>query len=249
MAKKIYEITRNFLKSGLNALGFDLIRTNKLARFNLCGLKHLNINTVIDVGANQGQFARAMQAHFPQASFICYEPLSEPFAVLQSWANESQRKVRACNLALGNRDGEAQMFFHRAFSPSSSLLPNTKLGESLFPATKSQECTTVKLATLDHALQGLELIENILIKLDVQGYEDRVLEGGQKIFGKAAACILEISLDDLYEGQADFRGLFAQFDRMNYRYAGNLDQVHAADGHIIYLDAVFVRRGAGLGYE
>jgi len=234
------------MKSCLNAVGFDLIRTNKLSQFNLCGLKSLHIKTIIDVGANQGQFVRSMSAHFPQAKFFCFEPLPEAYAVLQNWANGRQDSVRMFNLALGNQDGEAQMFFHRDFSPSSSLLANTITGEKLFPATKNQERMTVKVLTLDHALQNTKLEDNILIKLDVQGYEDRVLEGGKEMFSKAIACILEISLDSLYDGQADFRELYTQLDQMNYRYAGNLDQVHAQDGHVIYLDAVFVRKDVNL---
>lgn len=112
----------------------------------------------------------------------------------------------------------------------------------MFPATKNKEWLRVKLLTLDHALQNEELEDQILIKLDVQGYEDRVIEGGKEIFAKATACILEISLDSLYEGQADFRGLSTQMDQMKYRYGGNLDQVHAEDGHVIYVDAVFLKR-------
>lgn len=244
MSKKVYEFVRGFTKSALNAMGFDIIRTSKLAQFNLCGLKSLSIKTIIDVGANTGQFSRWMSAHFPNAVILCFEPLPEPYAALQNWANEGPNKVQIFNLAIGNKDGEAQMFFHPDFSPSSSLLANTVLGEKLFPTAKNQERVTVKLLTLDHALQDKKLENNILIKLDVQGYEDRVLEGGKEIFAKATACILEISLDSLYEGQADFRELYNQLDRMNYRYAGNLDQVHGEDGHVIYLDAVFVKRDA-----
>ena len=225
-------------------MGFDLIRTSKLSQFNLCGLKNMSIKTIIDVGANTGQFARSMIAHFPEARFLCFEPLPEPYATLQAWANERPNRVQIFNLAIGEQDGEAQMYFHRDFSPSSSLLANTATGEKMFPVTKNQERVTVKLLTLDHALRNAKLEDNVLIKLDVQGYEDRVLEGGKEVFGKAVACILEISLDNLYEGQADFRELYARLDQMNYRYAGNLNQIHAEDGHVIYFDAVFVRRDA-----
>lgn len=242
----LYEIVRRIIKSFLNTIGFDLIRTNKLSQFNLCGLKNLNIKTIIDVGANTGQFARSMSVHFPTANFLCFEPLPEPFAALQDWANERPNKIKVFNVAIGNQDGETKMYFHRDFSPSSSLLANTSLGEKMFPATKNQELVTVKLLTLDHALQTKKLEDGILIKLDVQGFEDRVIAGGKETFNKATACILEISLDNLYDGQADFRGLYNQLDQMNYRYAGNLNQVHGEDGHVIYLDAVFVKRNANI---
>ncbi|MBN2117227.1 MAG: FkbM family methyltransferase [Anaerolineales bacterium] len=240
--KNVYEVVRRLTRSSLNSIGFDLIRTSKLAEFNLCGLRKIPIKTIIDIGANTGQFARSMRARFPEANFLCFEPLPEPYTMLQNWVNKTPDRVQSFNVAIGNQDGETQMFFHRDFSPSSSLLANTAIGEKIFPVTKNQERVTIKLSTLDHALQNIKLEDKILIKLDVQGYEDRVLEGGEVTFGKAAACILEISLDDLYVGQADFRGLYNRLDQMNYRYAGNLSQVYAEDGHVIYLDSVFVRR-------
>jgi len=40
--------------------------------------------------------------------------------------------------------------------------------------------------------------------MDVQGYEDRVIRGGAKVFASARACLLEINLDALYERQASF---------------------------------------------
>ncbi len=242
ISKNSYEFVRRLIKSSLNSIGFDFIRTSKLAEFNLCGLKSIPFKTIIDIGANTGQFARWMSVHFPEAAFLCFEPLPEAYTTLQSWANERSNRVQTFNLALGDQDGETQMFFHRDFSPSSSLLANTAMGEKIFPVTKNQERVTIKILTLDHALQNIRVEGDILIKLDVQGYEDRVLAGGQETLSKAAACILEISLDGLYVGQADFRGLYNLLDRMNYRYAGNLNQVYAEDGHIVYLDAVFVRR-------
>lgn len=244
VSKTFYEISRNLIKSCLNTAGFDLIRTKKLAQFNLCGLKSLSIKTIIDVGANTGQFARSMSAYFPEANFYCFEPLPGPYAVLKAWANERPDRVRTFNLAIGNQDGEAQMFFHREFSPSSSMLANTTIGEKLYPATKNRDRVNVKLMTLDRALQNTQLEDNILIKLDVQGYEDRVLEGGNETLRKATACILEVSLDSLYEGQADFRELYSRLDQINFCYAGNLDQVYAKDGHVIYLDAVFIKKAA-----
>ncbi|MGB5080632.1 MAG: hypothetical protein WBO23_07800, partial [Burkholderiales bacterium] len=56
------------------------------------------------------------------------------------------------------------------------------------------------------------------------------------------SCIVEISLDALYEGQAGFRQLLTMLEDMGYRYGGNLDQAYGDDGHCIFLDAVFLKR-------
>ncbi|MGC8829190.1 MAG: FkbM family methyltransferase [Verrucomicrobiia bacterium] len=101
----------------------------------------------------------------------------------------------------------------------------------------------MKQTTLDKAVEtfNIPLEPEILIKLDVQGYEDRVIKGGKKTFEMARACILEINLDELYVGQPSFKDIYLLLYYNGYRYAGNLNQSLAEDGHIIAIDAVFLR--------
>lgn len=133
------------------------------------------------------------------------------------------------------------MFFHYEHNPSSSFLRTTETCEKYFPFTKFQTTVSVKMTTLDKWSREISerLEPEILIKLDVQGFEDRVIRGGVEIFKKAKACILEVCLDRLYEGQADFKELINMLYDLGFKYAGNLDQCYADDGHVIYIDAVF----------
>jgi hypothetical protein len=57
----------------------------------------------------------------------------------------------------------------------------------------------------------------------------------------AKACILEVCLDKLYEGQAEFKGIIELLYELGFKYAGNLDQSYADDGHVTFIDAVFVK--------
>lgn len=146
-------------------------------------------------------------------------------------------------MAIGDEEGEIGMYAHVDFSPSSSLLATTDVCTKQYPFTRAQEEVLVKLTTLDTQLRATALKRDVLVKMDVQGYEDRVIRGGGEILAKAAACILEVSLDKLYDGQPDFKELVLLLDRLQYRYAGNLEQSYAEDGHVIYFDAVFIRSG------
>ena len=232
------------VKAGFNKLGLDLIRAGNSPSHTLLGLRSRPIRTVIDVGANTGQFAKKISGLLPDARIYCFEPLPEPYAALDKWEKTQNGRVVPLNLAVGEKESEVEMFLHEEHTPSSSLLATTKLTEQYYPFTKGQHRIVVRQATLDAALGEVrdKLSSEILIKLDVQGYEDRVIDGGANIFGKASACILEVSLDKLYEGQADFKQLFMKLDHLGYRYAGNLDQAYAADGHCVFLDAVFLNK-------
>ena len=162
---------------------------------------------------------------------------------MDKWSKQKNGKVKAFNLALGDSECEVEMFYHTEHSTSSSILETTEVCKKYYPFTKSQQTIKVKQTTLDKAIETFNIPMNpeILIKLDVQGYEDRVIKGARLIFSKAKACILEVCLDKLYEGQANFEQIFTLLNGIGYIYAGNLGQTYADDGHVIFIDAVFVR--------
>jgi len=238
---------KKLVRAGLNRAGFDVVglrHSPNRTRQTLLGLRSRPIRTVIDVGANTGQFSREVSGLLPSAKFYCFEPLPDPFAALSAWAETQLGRVLPFNLAIGEREGATEMFLHEDHTPSSSLLATTRLAEQYYPFKKRQKRVSVMQTTLDAALAEVhdKLLPEILIKLDVQGYEDRVIAGGIRTFARASACIMEISLDTLYEGQAGFRHLLTMLDDMGYRYGGNLNQAYGEDGHCIFLDAVFLKR-------
>lgn len=220
-----------------------ILKDSIVRRRKLLGLRTLPIDTIIDIGANEGQFAKSISKVFPKANIYCFEPLPYPFKKLSKWA-ENHKGCKVFNYALGDREGNVELFYHLDHSPSSSLLKSTKVCEKLYPLTKKQTSISVKLTTLDKAMADISepLIPDVLIKIDVQGYEDRVIRGGTETFSKARACILEIGLDKLYENQAEFKDILYLFNDLGFHYAGNLQQVYGDNGHVIYIDAVFMKQ-------
>jgi hypothetical protein len=124
------------------------------------------------------------------------------------------------------------------------MLSTSVHGEALIPDMRAQSDVTVPVVTLDGALSdlGCELVPEILLKLDVQGFEDRVLRGATSLLGRVNACLLEVSLDDIYVGQARFKDLVDVLDGHGLHYAGNLQQSYGDDGRVMWLDALFARR-------
>lgn len=234
---------KDALRSGLNRVGFDIVRIHRSPKITLLGIAQLDIRTVIDVGANEGQFAHLISGFFPRADLYCFEPLRGPYAELESWAQTQDGRVHCFHLALGDHEGTVDMHLHQEHTPSSSLLEATDTCHRIYPQTRSERLVPVRLSTLDWALGGLvdEMEFEILLKLDVQGFEDRVLRGGAHVVSKCRALLLEVSLEPLYEQQASFHGIAALAYELGFRYAGNLDQTYGDDGRVVFLDAVFVR--------
>jgi FkbM family methyltransferase len=240
-------VTRKTLRSALSGLlrpvGFDLIRRYRVPRTTFMGLRRFPINTIVDVGANRGQFAEEALAFFPHAHIISFEPQPSVFEALTRRAATRSGHITPVNVALGDTEGTTRMQVHVDWDYSSSLLATTSLAHKLYPYQREQTTVDVRVTTLDHFFQQseLHLKPEILVKIDAQGYDDRVIRGGQAIFRQARACIVEINLDHLYEQQGSFKEIFELLDGFGYTYVGNLDQTYATDGHVVFIDGVFIR--------
>jgi FkbM family methyltransferase len=156
--------------------------------------------TVIDAGANRGQFAVFAARRFPHATLICFEPLPEPGAQLRR-AVGSHDRLKLWDVALGAANEEAE-FHVSAADDSSSLLPIGQRQREEFPGTGERTTTKVQVRRLDDLFQPGELIAPILLKIDVQGGELAVLQGAEGILPAIDAVLVEVSFIELYAGQA-----------------------------------------------
>jgi len=199
------------------------------------------IRTVFDVGANIGQFARAIHEVLPEAYIYSFEPLPDCFGELQK-AMAGVKTFRAFNMALAERDAEAE-FYRSSWSPSSSLLPMQELHKQNFPFTAGESRQIVRVRRLDDYAEELTIQGEVLIKLDVQGVEDKVIEGGKELIQRAKILIVETSMDSLYERQPLFADIFKLLEALGFTYKGALSQAFSAlDESVLYADSIFIRR-------
>ena len=216
------------------------IEVRMFESLNLPWLLNAGIETIFDIGANTGQFAMAIHELLPKAYIYAFEPLPDCFAELQT-AMSGVQTFRAFNTALAERNGEAE--FHRsAWSPSSSLLPMQQLHKQNFPFTAEESRETVKVRRLDDCARELTIEDAILLKLDVQGAEDKVIGGGKELIRRAKVLIIETSMESLYEGQALFGDILKLLQGLGFRYKGALSQAFSPlDGSVLYADSIFIR--------
>ena len=238
-------LIKRSVKKAFYAAGFDIVRdgNTRNVTYSILGLTHLPIRTIIDVGANCGQFAQHISSWFPQARIYSFEPQPEPFKELSVWAEKQKGRVVPFHLALGAQEGELDMVCNIEDPTSSSFLKSTKTLEDCRPQMKKKAVAKTRMTTLDKWARdpSLTLEPGILIKLDTEGYDNRVIKGGQELFKAAKACNVEISLDKFFEEQADFREITDMLYDLGFRYAGNLHQIYAPDGHVTVIDAIFVK--------
>jgi FkbM family methyltransferase len=165
-------------------------------------VKRLNIDLVVDVGANEGQFVERMRDMAYGGQIVSFEPLHEAFDKLNAKFG-STSNWRGLQLALGERDEELTMEVAGNSMMSSSLLHMLPNHVEAYPASAIYKTETVKVRRLDETLRPkLNGANRLFLKIDTQGFEDHVLRGAQGILEYVALLELELSLVPLYESQS-----------------------------------------------
>ena len=205
-------------------------------------LVNLRPRTVLDIGANVGRFAITARKLFPDAHIYSFEPLPDCLIEAQR-VMRGDRMFTGINLALGAERGQAT-FQRNGASPSSSFLPVTRTHTAAFPGTGQTTEMTVDVDTLDEVAERLKLELPMLVKIDVQGFEDQVLRGGERTIRQASVMLVETSFETLYEGQALFEDIHQRLRSWGFDFKGNLDQAYApVDGRVLQADSLFVKHG------
>lgn len=171
------------------ALKWRLMIPDAGASLELIRQKGFSPKVVLDIGGFVGAWTRMCREVWPQAAVCMFEPQPDKRAVLESLVR-SMPGVTLRSELLGREAGQ-EVEFHLAESGSSSL--------SLLAKPHSPSIRLVT-QTLSRAVAGTVFAKPDLIKVDVQGAELDVLDGGPEVLAAAEVVMLEVALVEEYAG-------------------------------------------------
>jgi FkbM family methyltransferase len=166
-------------------------------------LKSLRPTTILDAGANIGQYGRELRSLGYEGKIHSFEPFPPAFDSLKQTAAQSNPPGawQVHNVGLGEKNGEAQLNVS-AESTLNSLREPLPESARLHSGFSSTAPVSVRIRTLDSLWQELDLSrERVFLKMDTQGYELPILMGGAAVLEKISGIQLEASLTPLYKGQ------------------------------------------------
>lgn len=217
-------------------VGLQISRSGSLGRNWHTVLPHLKTlgfdpRHVIDVGAGSG--TSEIYRHFPDAELFLFEPLEECATSLRALAG--QRQARVVEAVVGATEGSVTLHVHDDLLGSSVLAEVEGGGDD-------GVARDVKMVTLDGELADADLAGGVLLKVDVQGAELDVFEGGSATLASTTVVVVECSLLPTMEGGAEILDVlnalrvhgFVLFDLM-----GGLER--PLDNSLSQVDAVLVR--------
>jgi FkbM family methyltransferase len=236
---------KNIIKKICNKLGFYISKisvNNTLAYQTVLALNTHNINVVLDVGANVGQFARELRKYGYLGKIVSFEPSLEAYEKLVKQAGQDANWIVHPRCAIGAYAGETQINVS-GNSVSSSILPMLNKHISAAPESKYTHKETVSLIALDSVYNKYcEQGENVFMKVDTQGYEWEVLDGAAETLVKCKGISLELSLVPLYEGQKLWVDCESRLNQLGiYLYAVQPCFTDSQTGQTLQVDGLFFR--------
>lgn len=203
-------------------------------------LMHLQFSTIVDIGANRGQFSLLASTLFPDARIYAFEPLAVPAETFRKVFTGDNRAT-LFQAAIGPQSDRVDMYVSHN-DASSSLLPITDLQTAVFPCTGASGTETVTVGPLDQFVGNESIIAPALLKLDVQGFELSALEGCTGYLQMFDNVYVECSFVELYLGQALAHEVIDYLHQHDFHLCGIYNIVYNVDGQAIQADFMFHRQ-------
>jgi len=201
----------------------------------LGGLKQRGYEPMViyDIGAADGSWTRQAMDYWPNATYVCFEPLAERKEDLELLSSSYPGKVLFQACGVGDADGELAMGV------------TDFLWDSSF-AYSGSSSRSVPIRRLDSLIDNDTPLPSF-IKIDVQGFEKRVLEGGRMAMRHADFILMECTFIAFCEEMRTLDVTIAYMAENNFIPYEFVDYLRRPlDGAMGQCDILFIRKDHSL---
>lgn len=235
----VQRLLRHF---GIDVTQFSVHSSSLARRLHL--LRHYDVNLLLDVGANTGQYVQIMRSYGYSGRVVSFEPLGDVYRQLQAHA-AADEAWETVHCALGAEEDLSTI--NVAVNPQcSSLLPVQDEFVSASPSSAFVAQEQVRVRRLDQEFPRFyQPGDRPYLKIDAQGFEKKVLEGAGSALDHIVGVQMELSLVSLYEGETLLDEMI-QYMRDHDFILRSIEPVHVVKetGHMLQVDGVFFREAA-----
>jgi FkbM family methyltransferase len=207
-------------------------------------LRELEINCVLDVGANIGQYGKSLRTAGYTGRIVSFEPLPHLADQLRETA-AGDPEWHVMEYALGDADDEAEMTVVAGRGRTSSLLPVSDFGKSWSPRLEGIRHESVSIRRLDdlfaEAVAGLES-PRVYLKLDTQGYDLQAFSGAGARIDEIVGMQSEVSSVPIYDGMPRLPEQISAYEAAGFEITGMFPVSRDRKTlRVIEFDAVMIR--------
>jgi FkbM family methyltransferase len=203
------------------------------------------VDSVIDVGANHGQYATMLRKDVGfSGTILSFEPNPEIFGGLAKRA-ASDGKWHVFNLALSDFDGAAS--FNIMAADQFSSLESPAAGQDAVFADRNKVARTVEMQCrrLDGLLPELKAAHGFarpFLKMDTQGHDRAVCEGAGGALADMAGVQTELAVRPIYEGGTGYRAMIDLLDARGFAPSAFFANNKGHFPQLVEMDGIFVNR-------
>jgi FkbM family methyltransferase len=235
-------IRRQFRRTGFDLRRLDSQASLDLFLARLC--RDLRISCVVDVGANEGQFARSLRLAGFSGRIISFEPSPGAFTKLKARA-ASDADWDPYQVALGSKTHHLELKVLTDTALSSFLEPDRDALAAWGSRADVEQSLEVPVRRLDEVLPEVApagVFARSFLKIDTQGWDSEVLSGSEHIIEHVLALQTELSFKALYKHQPPYREALLQLESMGFEVAALFPVVRDRNYGLIEADCVMVRQ-------
>ena len=228
------------LKKGFALAGLNVSRSQRQPPSPLV---YFQIDVVLDVGANVGQYALSVRESHFRKKIVSFEPLSDAHKRLVEKSKTDGNWIVHQRCAVGSAIGETEINISKNYD-SSSLLPMLAAHSDAAPNSRYIGKERVKVITLDSIYNLYCTInDRVFLKIDAQGYEKEVLDGAKECLKHIKGVKVELSVVPLYASQNTYEYFF-QFFKTHGFVLWSLMPVFSnpKTGQMLQFDAEFIKQ-------
>jgi FkbM family methyltransferase len=192
---------------------------------------------ILDIGAYSGIWSRGVRTIFAEAYVLMIEALAERENELRTACAEIGNAEYQISLLGGSNDGQASFFVVHAGPDKSQRTGSSKYKENTrFPTEERQLAQRSLNSILSQAQQPFDLI-----KLDVQGAEVEILQGGTEYLHRTEAILMEVATLPYNDGAPLVDRVLVEMKKLGFVLYDLLDEIRTGRGCLFQFDALFIR--------
>ncbi len=247
LQSKALERTKRFVgkQSGLylKLKRFTPSASEEMRTAMLC--KHMGITHVVDIGANTGQFAESLYDFGFSGKVVSFEPVAAAREELEKRSAPYPNWTIAERCAIGAEDGTITMnvsddtVFSSALPIKDSYVSHNQKSRIV----RQEEVPVFRIDTILPRYIKDPGNAHFLFKIDTQGFEKQVIDGGPDTLAQAKGLKIEIPLYAIYDNTE-----FQFYDIMNLArhhgfrpYSFHIEGVDLNTGRVNTIDGLFFR--------
>lgn len=237
---------QNLIARSLRIFGYKMNKISAKTDVNvqlIKSLEHVGVTLVFDVGANVGQFAKGLRSAGYKGHIVSFEPLRKAHATLSTHARNDSKWIIHSRTAIGNTEGSIDINI-AGNSVSSSILPMLELHSRVEKGSRYVDVESTEITRLDNVTsEYISPSDSYFIKIDTQGFEWEVLDGGLESIRHAAGILIEASLAPLYQGSHLWMDILTRLEATGFAlWSLQPNFVDLRTGQSLQIDMIFLKK-------